>query len=319
MDFNFKTLSEFNDYFKDERTCYEFLEFQRWGGEICCPHCGSIKKPYNVKPRGKFTDIPSYRCSERFCDLPFSVRTGTIFEGSKVELKKWFQAAYELSTAKKGISSVELSHRIGVSQKTAWFINHRLRSMLARTSPELLEGDVEIDETYVGGKNKNRHKAKKVDGTQGRSAKDKTPVLGILSRESEVVVKVVEDVSSATIKPIMVDNVKKGSNIHTDEWNAYKGLGKYYVHTVVNHNKGEYVIGNSHTNTIEGFWSLLKRGVVGTFHVVSKKHLQRYCDEFAYRYNNRDTTNINRFLDTLKRCDNTRLTYNALTSDNLDN
>lgn len=145
MTFTFKTIAEFNDYFKDEKTCYEFYENQRWQGVPVCPHCGSIKTPYKVKARGKFQDIPSYRCSERACDLPFTVRSGTIFEGSRVELRKWFQAAYEISISKKGISSVELAVRIGVSQKTAWFINHRLRTMLTETKPELLTGIVTDD------------------------------------------------------------------------------------------------------------------------------------------------------------------------------
>jgi len=144
MDFIFKTIHDFNDYFKDEETCYRFLEEQRWSGTPVCPHCASAKTPYTVKARGKFQSIPSYRCSERGCKLPFTVRTGSIFEASKVELRKWFQAAYEISTSKKGISSVELATRIGVSQKTAWFINHRICTMLTNTAPELLEGTVDL-------------------------------------------------------------------------------------------------------------------------------------------------------------------------------
>lgn len=149
MGFNFKTSADFKDYFKDEKTCYEWLENQVWGGISVCPHCATAKKPYTVKARGKFQDIPSYRCSERACDLPFTVRTGSIFEGSKVELRKWFQAAYEISISKKGISSVELATRIGVGQKTAWFINHRLRAMLTETAPELLSGTIEVDKTFM--------------------------------------------------------------------------------------------------------------------------------------------------------------------------
>lgn len=189
MDFNFKTISDFNDYFKDEKTCYEFLESQVWQSVPVCPHCGSLKAPYKVKARGKFQDIPSYRCSERACDLPFTVRTGSIFEGSKVELRKWFQATYEISISQKGISSVELATRVGVSQKTAWFINHRLRTMLTETNPELLSGTIEIDETFVGGKDKNRHVSKKVKRSKISRKFDekiiapKTAVLGLLQRD----------------------------------------------------------------------------------------------------------------------------------------
>ncbi|MBS1771605.1 MAG: IS1595 family transposase [Bacteroidetes bacterium] len=322
MDFTFKTIAEFNDYFKDEKTCYEFLELQRWDGTPVCPHCGSVKKPYNVKARSKVAaiqEIPHYRCAEKECSLPFTVRTGSIFEGSKVELKKWFQAAYEISTRKKGISSLELAERIDVSQKTAWFINHRLRNMLKDTNPELLTGIVEADETYVGGKLKNKHESKKrKEKTKyGRfyNTGDKTTVVGLLQRDGKVVTYVTPNAEAATIAPIMVAHLDKDATLITDDHKSYKEVGKNYKHLMVKTTYGSYVThGNVHTNTIEGFWSQLKRGIIGTFHVVSPKHLQRYCNEFSYRYNNKGVSNIERFAESIKQCANTRLTYKSLIS-----
>jgi transposase-like protein len=312
MDFTFKTISEFNAHFTDEKTCYSFLESQRWNGQPVCPHCGTTKKPYNVKPRGKFKDIPSYRCSEKECDLPFTVRTGSIFEGSKVELKKWFQAAYELSISKKGISSVELGERLGVSQKTAWFINHRLRAMLKDTAPQLLTGMVETDESYFGGKRANRH----VNNRKGWATQGKTPVVGLLQRDGKVIATKVDRTNAKTLLPLIQENVANGSTVVTDGFLAYKNLANeenQYRHEIVDHHREQYVNGIYHTNGIEGFWSLLKRGVIGTFHSVSAQHLQRYCDEFAYRYNNRNNSASLRFNDSLSKFDTARLTYRRLT------
>lgn len=314
MDFTFKTIAEFNDYFKDEKTCYEFLENLRWNGQPVCPHCGSTKQPYKVKARGKFKDIPSYRCSERQCDNPFTVRTKSIFEGSKVELRKWLQAAYELSTAKKGISSVELSTRIGVSQKTAWFINHRLREMLKETNPALLSGMVEADETYVGGKLKNKHTKERKATANATSPSIKTAVLGLLQREGNVQATVVPDVKRTTVIPIIRQALKEGSTLYTDSSHMYTPLKSVYNHASVNHVLDEYVRGEVHTNGIEGFWSLLKRGIIGTFHQVSPQHLQRYCNEFSYRYNNRKNSNIDRLTESLKKSEGKRLTYKELTA-----
>jgi len=237
MNFAFKTIHEFNDYFKDEATCYQAFEQIRWEGVPVCPHCGSLKTPYKVKARGKFKDIPSYRCAERQCDLPFTVRTKSIFEGSKVELRKWFLAAYELSTDKKGISSVELATRIGTSQKTAWFINHRLRAMLKETEPNLLKDVTHVDEAYVGGKNKNRHADKKYSHAQGRSNKGKTMVFGARGLTGQVKTQVVPDADRATLFPIIEKWIDKNSIMVSDEWTAYHTLHENYFHVKVNHNE----------------------------------------------------------------------------------
>lgn len=177
-----------------------------------------------MKARGKFKDIPSYRCANRVCDLPFSVRTGSIFEGSKVELRKWFQAVYEISTCKKGISSVELATRIGVSQKTAWQISYKIRTLLADSAPDLLSGIVESDEVYIGGKNKNRHKDKKIPNSQGRSAKDKTPVIGLVERGGKVMTFVAQNTDSETLHQIIENNVVDGATVVTDSYKSYHGI-----------------------------------------------------------------------------------------------
>ena len=320
MDFTFKNISEFNDFFKDEKTCYEFLETQRWNGVPVCPHCATAKKPYTVKARGKFIDIPSYRCSERACGLPFTVRTGSIFEGSKVELRKWFQASYEISISKKGISSVELATRIGVSQKTAWFINHRLRAMLTETAPELLTGAIEVDETFVGGLEKNKHISKKVKRSKISRKLDekivtpKTMVLGILQRDGKVRTFVVPNRQADVLNPIMRANVETDSRIISDALQSYVELRNDYNHISIKHTVGDYrTKGDEHTNNIEGYWSILKRGIIGTFHFVSPQHLQRYCDEFAHRYNTRTTTTQEKFLAAIKNAHGNRLKYRELT------
>jgi transposase-like protein len=178
MKFAFKTIHEFHNYFKDEATCYAWFEDLRWDGKPVCPHCGNTKF-YKVAPRGKLKDIPSYRCADRACGLPFTVRTKSVFEGSRIEFKKWLHAAYEITICKKGISSVELAARIGTSQKTAWFLNHRLRAMLRETEPTLLRDVVAFDETAIGGKETNKHADKKTPGSHG--FKNKTMVIGARS------------------------------------------------------------------------------------------------------------------------------------------
>ncbi|MBK7360544.1 MAG: IS1595 family transposase [Saprospiraceae bacterium] len=316
MNFNFKTLSEFNDYFNSELVCYQFLESQRWDNKPVCPHC-AFEKYYTVKSRGKFKDIPSYRCANRKCDLPFTVRTGSIFEGSKVELRKWFQAVYEITTCKKGISSVELGTRIGVSQKTSWQMSHKVRTLLADSSPDLLEGIIESDEVYIGGKNKNRHKDKKIPNSQGRSAKDKTPVIGLVERGGKVMTFVAQNTDSETLHQIIDNNVVDGATIVTDSYKSYYGIGATYNHIVVKHEDGGYVTyegdNQFHTQNIENFWSQLKRGYIGIYHYMSPQHLHRYCNEFAARYNHRSKSNIDRFMHVIENCSVPKITYSDLT------
>jgi len=316
MNFSFKTIHEFNDYFFDEKICYEFFEKIRWNGAPVCPHCGS-EKYYKVKPRGKFVDIPSYRCANRPCGLPFTVRTKSIFEGSKVEFRKWLQAAFEISTCKNGISSIELATRIGVSQKTGWYINHRLRGMLKETEPTLLRDFAQVDESLLGGKNRNKHADKKIPNSQGRSPKGKTIVFGAKGLNGQVRTKVIPNVEAETIIPIVEKWIEKGSIMVSDDWTAYRALKQDYFHIIINHSIGEYVRGAFSTNGVENFWSLFKRGVSGTHHRISPQHAQKYADEFSNRYNLKDSSNIKRFELLIGKCNKEREIYKQLTGTGL--
>jgi transposase-like protein len=313
MNFIFKTQYEFNEYFIDERACYEFFELQRWNGVPVCPHCGS-EKYYKVTPRGKFKDIPSYRCGNRKgCDLPFTVRTKSIFEGSKIEFKKWLLAVFEITTCKKGISSIELATRINTSQKTAWFIGHRLREMLKDTKPELLRDFAALDETLIGGKNKNKHSDKKIPHSQGRSSKGKTTVFGARGLRGQIRTQVIPNADAENMVPLVEKWVEKGAIIVTDEWRAYNALKGDYFHITVNHQDGQYVNGCFTSNGVENFWSIFKRSIIGTFHNISPQHIQRYSDELAFRYNQKDKKNHELFNDAIRCCKNARITYKELT------
>ncbi|MBX3240175.1 MAG: IS1595 family transposase [Chitinophagaceae bacterium] len=303
----FKNLTQLLDFFKDEETCKAYYEQKRWGGNVACPHCGSLKV-YRTN-RG-------FKCGEKLCYKKFTVTTQTIFENTKIGLRTWFAAMYLISTSKKGVSSLQLAEQLGITQKTAWFVLHRIREMLKDNGNEQLEGEVEVDETYVGGKNKNRHKNKKVENSQGRSAKDKTPVVGLIQRDGKVRLFVVPNTESETLHTIMGSNVAENSTVITDAYRAYNGLDSRYTHVTVKHEEGGYVIkiGDQkfHTNNIENFWSIFKRGIIGIYHFVSAKHLQRYCSEFGYRYNERELTGVKKFDIALTKVSSTRITYNTL-------
>lgn len=308
MQSQFKNLQQLLDFFKDEETCKAYYEKARWGETVVCPHCGS-EKIYRTN-RG-------YKCANKECYKKFSVTVGTIFENGKIPLRTWFAAMFLISTSKKGVSSIQLSTQLGITQKTAWFVLHRIREMLKDTTDaEPLNGMVEVDETYVGGKNKNRHADKKVPHSQGRSNSDKTPVVGLLERNGKVLTFVAENTDAETLHQIIDNNVANEAIIVTDAYKSYAAIGAKYNHVVVKHEGGGYVKKEGttkfHTQNIENFWSVFKRGYVGIYHYMSKEHLHRYCTEFGYRYNTRQLTSVERFENALKNVSNARLTYNEL-------
>jgi len=304
----FTNLYDLREYFSNETICREYLERFRWNGNPVCPFCNSDKLY-------KLGDGKTYKCSNKECRKKFSATVGTIFENTKIPLSKWFVAMYLITSHKKGISSLQLSRDIGVTQKTAWFINHRIREMLKDNAPELLCNTVEVDETYVGGKDRFKHKNKKTGSTQGRSVKNKTVMFGLLERENKVIAIKIPDTQRSTILPLIDKSIKKGSTIMTDEYFVYRSIPDEYKHLKTNHTQGIYVDGIVHTNSIEGFWSLFKRGIIGIYHNVSGKHIDRYLVEFTQRYNTRGTTEENRFNFFLSQCDG-RLKYKDLIKNN---
>lgn len=287
--------------FPDDQTCIDHLEELRWNGNVISPF-DSASKVYKCKGN-------KYKCKNT--GKYFNVKTATLFDNTKIELQKWFLAIWIVTSHKKGISSLQLSRDISVTQKTAWFMLQRIRNCFGIDNDVELDNEVEVDETYVGGKNKNRHADKKVKASQGRSAKDKTPVVGMVERGGKVTARTVDNVQSITLTKEVIRNVKASATLYSDEWLGYKGVSRIYDHSVVKHNQGEYVNGRIHTNTIEGFWSLLKRGIFGIYHFTSKKHLQMYVDEFVFRYNTRNNCEASRFNMLLANTEN-RLTYKEL-------
>jgi transposase-like protein len=298
---NFNSLPQLLNYFKDEQTCIEYLEKQRWNNEPICPFCGS-KHVYRTN-RG-------FKCANKECHKKFTVTVGTVFENSKIKLSLWFAALYLATAHKKGISSLQLSRDLGITQKTAWFMLHRIREIMKINAPELLTGITEADETFVGRHNKNRHEDKKVKESQGRSVKDKTPVFGLMNN-GKVNTTVVKNTKASTLKPIIESMVKSGSILVTDEWHGYNNLSKEYQHKIINHKMNQYSKDGFNTNGIEGFWSLFKRGIYGIYHSASPKHLDRYCNEFTYRFNTRNICDVERFSLSLTNIKG-RLTYNRL-------
>lgn len=287
--------------FPDEQSCIDYLEDTRWGEEVVSPF-DPDSKVYRCKNN-------RYRCKNT--GKYFNVRTGTLFDNTKVTLRNWFYAIYLVTNHRKGISSLQLSRDLKVTQKTAWFMLQRIRNCFDVEIEEQLEGIIELDETFVGGKNKNRHWDKKVKNSHGRSFKDKTPVFGMLQRGGRVIAKVVPDTTIKSLRPHILAYIKQGSTIYTDEWN-YGNLNERYNHDFINHKARLYGNGEVYTNTIEGFWSIFKRGIVGIYHFVSRRHLQKYVDEFTFRYNTLKISQTERF-DLFLQNMGRRLKYENLT------
>lgn len=290
---NFKSVIQVLDFFRDDKTCKDYLAQQRWGGKPYCPHCG-FSKVY-VTNRG-------YKCAGPDCRKKFSVTVKTVFENSKIELRYWFAAIYLITAHKKGISSHQLARDLGVTQKTAWFLNHRIREMLFQKEVSenyVFDGVVQMDEAFVGGKWKNMHGKKRQEkrDLHGGGVGGKQTVFGIISQDKKVITIPVPSRERDVLMPIINKHISKDATIVTDEHNSYDSLSSTFkAHHTVNHNIGEYVSDMSyHTNSIESVWAILKRGYIGIYHYMSPKHINRYCVEFAFRFNNKDITDCSRF------------------------
>ena len=296
-----------------DAACREYLEKKRWNGTPTCPHCGAVDtNHYKLKVKGEFKGM--YKC--KACKERFTVTVGTMFEGSPIPLRKWFIAIYIFSSHKKGISSHQLAKDLGVTQKTAWFMLHRLRTAFTDTDETPLGGEgviVETDTTMVGGKVRNMTKKKRMEVLADAPKRwaNKTTVSAYLERGGKIRFDVVD--GTETKPDLLRKHVDTSSVLMTDTDKAYRVVGKEYAHhETVNHDKDEYVRGAAHTNSIEGAFSLFDRMIIGTYHFCTKKHMQKYCEEVGFRYNNRKITDKDRFDMALVKTKGIKLQYKTL-------
>ena len=298
------------DAFPDEAACASHLAALRWPDGITCPLCESTRHFTHLTRPGK------YKCGD--CLKQFSVRKGTVYEESRLPLRKWFLAAFLMTTSRKGISSLQLAREIGTTQKTAWFVLGRLRKAAehASSAAGTLPGPVEADESYFGGRNINRHDRHK---QPGRGMANKMAGAGVVSRTSgQAVARQIERADRATLIPFVEGVTDMGATVYTDEHGGYTGLSSLFnqlQHETVHHSAGEYVRGKAHTNGVESFWALLKRGYHGVFHDFSQKHLDRYLAEFSHRWNMLPLSSAQRVDAILKAGVGGRLTYEELTGE----
>lgn len=292
-------------HYSDLDRCERKMALMKWpDGKPVCPKCG-------CGDIGRIEKRRMYQCRSNECRKQFSVKVGTIFEESKIGLDKWFVAVWCIANCKNGISSHELARALSVTQKTAWFMLHRIREAMDTGSFHKLDGVVEVDETFVGGKAKNMHTHKREAVIDGRGPVNKTAVQGLLERGGEVRVFVQTKTDADTLQRTVQRNVERTASVFTDAATAYSGLGRSYLHQTIDHVR-EYVRGNVHTNGIENFWSLLKRAIKGTYVHVAPFHLQRYAVEQASRFNSRKINDGNRFELVLSGVVGKRLTYRRL-------
>lgn len=300
-----ETLVEAVRYFTDPQVSHDFMVGLRWGsGPICCPRCGCNRTSFISTRR-------TWECKGTHTQRQFSVKTGTIMEDSPLGLDKWMATIWLISNAKNGISSYEVHRAIHVTQKTGWFMLHRIRLAMQTGTFEKLKGDVEADETFIGGKSKNMHAARRARGIKGTGYAGKSIVMGLLERDGTVKVKHIPDNKRTTVHAEIKANVEPGSTVHTDALLSYDKMPQEFIHEVIDHAVA-YVRGNVHTNGLENFWSCLKRTLRGTYVSVTPDHLFRYLDEQVMRYNNRKDDDGGRFLLVVSAIIGRRITYKEL-------
>lgn len=293
--------------FHNEAKARAWLERELWPTGPVCPHCGVIDEATLMK--GKTTRPGLYQCNA--CREPFTVTVGTLYERSKIPLNKWLAATHLMMASKKGISALQVGRLLGISKKTAWFLCHRIRESLRETYPEMFTGTVEADSTYIGGLEGNKHRSKRKHAGTGGAGKEH--VFALVERKGRVRSHHIPTVNANTLSSVLKAQIAEEAKLYTDQDNLMKKVGREMKrHASVNHSIGEYVRGDVHTNTIEGYFSVMKRGIIGTYHHVSQQHLKRYLAEFDFRYNERSALGVEdaeRMTKSVKGIVGKRLTY----------